>query len=200
MWHRQPWLIDHGAALTFHHAWNGVVAQPAKPFAPIADHVLLARATALAQVDAELAARLTPEVVAHILGDVPDEFLALAGAEHAEGPLAAPASHRQAYVDYFCARLAGRATLSMHAPEVYDYAIVRVVPRVEREEFINAGVILSCQRSGFLQAAIALDEARLLAMDPHADIDTVRRHLAAIVAICAGDEACGPIARLPYRQ
>ena len=64
----------------------------------------------------------------------------------------------------------------MHVPEVYDYAIVRVVPRVEREEFINAGVILSCQRTGFLQASIALDEARLLAMDPHADIDTVRRH------------------------
>ena len=88
----------------------------------------------------------------------------------------------------------------MHAPEVYDYAIVRVVPRVEREEFINAGVILSCQRSGFLQASIALDEARLLAMDSHADIDTVRRHLAAIVAISAGEEGCGPIARLPYRQ
>ncbi|MDD2179617.1 DUF3037 domain-containing protein [Acidovorax sp. D2M1] len=88
----------------------------------------------------------------------------------------------------------------MHAPEVYDYAIVRVVPRVEREEFINAGVILSCQRTGFLQAAIALDETRLLAMDPQADIDTVRRHLAAIVAICAGEEGCGPIARLPYRQ
>ena len=88
----------------------------------------------------------------------------------------------------------------MHAPEVYDYAIVRVVPRVEREEFINAGVILSCQRSGFLQASIALDEARLLAMDPHADVDTVRRHLSAIVAISAGEEGCGPIARLPYRQ
>jgi hypothetical protein len=88
----------------------------------------------------------------------------------------------------------------MHAHEVYDYAIVRVVPRVEREEFVNAGVILSCQRSGFLQAAIALDETRLLALDPQADIDTVRRHLAALVAICAGDEGCGPIARLPYRQ
>lgn len=88
----------------------------------------------------------------------------------------------------------------MHAPEVYDYAIVRVVPRVEREEFINAGVILSCQRAGFLQASMALDEARLLAMDPRADLDTVRRHLAAIVAICAGEEGCGPIARLPFRQ
>jgi hypothetical protein len=88
----------------------------------------------------------------------------------------------------------------MHAVEVYDYAIVRVVPRVEREEFINAGVILSCQRSGFLQAAIALDEARLLALDPHADLDAVHRHLAAIVAICAGDAGCGPIAQLPYRS
>lgn len=83
---------------------------------------------------------------------------------------------------------------------VYDYAIVRVVPRVEREEFINAGVILSCQKSGFLQAAIALDEECLLAMDPHVDIDTVRRHLSAIVAICAGDAGCGPIAQLPFRQ
>lgn len=110
MWHRKPWLIDHGAALTFHHAWNGAVAVPAKPFAPIADHVLLGQATVLSQVDAELAARLTPEVISAILADVPDEFLALAAADHTEGPLALPASHRQAYVDYFCARLAGRET------------------------------------------------------------------------------------------
>lgn len=109
MWHRKPWLIDHGAALTFHHAWNGAVAQPARPFAPIADHVLLAQATLLAQVDAELAGRLGADVLQGILADVPDEFLALAGAEHAEGPLAQPASHRQAYVDYLRARLAGRA-------------------------------------------------------------------------------------------
>ncbi len=109
MWHRKPWLIDHGASLTFHHAWNGAVAQPAKPFAPIADHVLLAQATALAQVDAELAECLTPGVLAGILADVPDEFLVLAGAEHADGSLTAAATHRQAYVDYFCARLAGRA-------------------------------------------------------------------------------------------
>lgn len=87
----------------------------------------------------------------------------------------------------------------MRAAELYDYAIVRVVPRVEREEFINAGVILSCQRTGFLRAAVALDEARLLALDPQADVDTVRRHLGAIVAICAGAPDAGPIARLPLR-
>lgn len=88
----------------------------------------------------------------------------------------------------------------METHDIYDYAIVRVVPRVEREEFINAGVILSCQRSGFLQAAMSLDEARLRALDPAADVDTIRRHLAAIVSICAGDESCGPIAQLPYRS
>ena len=86
-----------------------------------------------------------------------------------------------------------------HTTQVYDYAIVRVVPRVEREEFINAGVILSCQSSGFLGAAIALDEARLRALDPHADVDTVRRHLAAIVTICQGGANSGPIGQLPFR-
>ena len=88
----------------------------------------------------------------------------------------------------------------MLAADVYDYAIVRVVPRVEREEFINAGVVLSCQRTGFLQAAMALDVPRLLVLDPAADVETVQRHLQAIVAICAGDSGCGPIARLPYRS
>ncbi len=87
----------------------------------------------------------------------------------------------------------------MRAVELYDYATVRVVPRVEREEFINAAVIVSCQRTGFLQAAVALDEARLLALDPWADVPLVQRHLAALAAICAGDPAGGPIARLPHR-
>lgn len=113
VWHRKPWLIDHGASLTFHHAWNGSVAQPAKAFAPIADHVLLAcipDGQAIARTDAELAPHLTPEVLAAVLAEVPDTFLALAAQEHASGPLATPEGHRQAYVDYLRARLAGRAT------------------------------------------------------------------------------------------
>ena len=87
----------------------------------------------------------------------------------------------------------------MPGPEVYDYAIVRVVPRVEREEFVNVGVILSCQRTGHLQAAMALDEQRLLALDPGVDLETVQRHLGAIVAICEGAAHGGPIAQLPMR-
>lgn len=87
----------------------------------------------------------------------------------------------------------------MPALETYDYAVVRVVPRVEREEFINVGVILSCPAARFLQARIELDEARLLALDPHVDLELVRRHLASFPAICAGVAAAGPIGELPQR-
>ena len=87
----------------------------------------------------------------------------------------------------------------MRAPDTYDYAVIRVVPRVERDEFVNAGILLSCQKAQFLQARIALDEARLLALDPHVDLETVRRHLAAFPAICAGGPDSGPIGQMPLR-
>ncbi len=82
----------------------------------------------------------------------------------------------------------------------YDYAVIRVVPRVEREEFVNAGVILSCPAKDFLEARIDLDEERLLALEPDLDIESVRSHLASIPAICAGGEAAGPIGRLSQRE
>jgi len=82
----------------------------------------------------------------------------------------------------------------------YDYAVIRVVPKVDREEFINAGVILSCPDLSFLEARIKLDEARLLALDPNVDLDLVRHHLAAIPVICRGGDEAGPIGQLPQRQ
>ena len=82
----------------------------------------------------------------------------------------------------------------------FDYAIIRVVPRVEREEFLNAGAILSCQSKRVLSAVIELDERRLAAFAPWLDLAEVRRSLDAIPAICAGGEAAGPIGRLPQRQ
>jgi hypothetical protein len=85
-------------------------------------------------------------------------------------------------------------------PHIYDYAVVRVVPRVERGEFINAGVIVSCAAKGFLQARIELDEARLLALDAKADLESVKANLATIPAICAGGNDAGPIGRLSVRE
>lgn len=75
----------------------------------------------------------------------------------------------------------------------FDYAVVRVVPRVEREEFINAGVIVFCYALDYLDAGIELDEARLRALAPGVDVAEVRAHLEAIPRVCAGD---GPIGEL----
>jgi hypothetical protein len=82
----------------------------------------------------------------------------------------------------------------------FDYAIVRVVPRVERGEFINAGVIVSCAAIGFLAARIELDEAKLLALDPGADVAGIRAGLAAIPVICAGGKAAGALGALSTRE
>lgn len=82
----------------------------------------------------------------------------------------------------------------------YDYAIVRVVPKVERGEFINAGVIVSCPGRDFLEARIELDEPRLVALDATIDLELIRTHLASIPAICGGGAASGPIGLLTPRQ
>ena len=87
----------------------------------------------------------------------------------------------------------------MPALHTYDYAVIRVVPRVEREEFVNAGVVVSCEAAKVLVASIALDESRLLALDPQVDLALVRRHLEAIPLICAGGPDAGPIGALPPR-
>ncbi|EJP79921.1 TPA: DUF3037 domain-containing protein [Stenotrophomonas maltophilia] len=81
----------------------------------------------------------------------------------------------------------------------YDYAVIRVVPRVEREEFINVGVIVSCPGARHLEAAIEIDPARLRAFAPALDQEALQPWLDAIVAICRGDASAGPIAQLPAR-
>jgi hypothetical protein len=86
------------------------------------------------------------------------------------------------------------------ADHAYDYAIVRAVPRVERGEMINVGVILSCPDFDFLDARIELDESRLLALDDTLDLDAVRAHLATIPLVCKGGPEAGPIGELPTRS
>jgi len=76
MWHRAPWLIDHGSSLYFHHApgWEEDAARPRAPFPPIRQHVLLHLASAIADADATLAPMLTPAVVDDVLAQIPDEW------------------------------------------------------------------------------------------------------------------------------
>lgn len=82
---------------------------------------------------------------------------------------------------------------------VFDYAVVRVVPRVERGEFLNAGIILFCPTQSYLQARIELDHDRLLALDPSVDLAAVETHLATIPKVCAGGEEAGSIGNLAQR-
>jgi hypothetical protein len=88
----------------------------------------------------------------------------------------------------------------MHAPASFDYAILRVVPRVERQEFINAGVIVFCLEKRYLGARVHLDRDRLKALWPEADVDLVSKHLEAVQRICVGDPEGGPIAQLSLRE
>jgi hypothetical protein len=99
MWHRRLWLIDHGAALYFHHAWNRHDEHSTTPFALIKDHVLLKYAGMLEEVNAEMAARLDIEKIAAIVGLIPDGWLA------DDAGFDGKSQQREAYLNFFSSRL-----------------------------------------------------------------------------------------------
>jgi len=98
VWHRQLWLIDHGAALYFHHDLKGSLERSRSPFTPIRDHVLRRLAGDVFAVDAELAPRVTPELLEAIVANLPDEWLG-------SDPDVEPAAARQIYVEFLTRRL-----------------------------------------------------------------------------------------------
>lgn len=103
VWHRRPWLIDHGSALYVHHTWRDPDAHARRPFPQLRDHVLLPFAGPIDAADERLAGRVTPSLLEAILDAVPDDWLA---PEHG---LPDAAAHRRAYVAYLLARLEARA-------------------------------------------------------------------------------------------
>jgi hypothetical protein len=85
----------------------------------------------------------------------------------------------------------------MTTPMPYQYVVLRCVPRVDREEFLNVGVVLYCEEAGFLQVAWHVDRDRLTALDPRLDLDAVCDGLTFVEGVCAGDEAVGAAAAEP---
>ena len=86
----------------------------------------------------------------------------------------------------------------MSAPSLpYQYVVLRCVPRVDREEFLNVGVVLYCEETAFLQAAWHVDRERLAALDPRLDLDAVCDALAFVEGVCRGDESVGAAAGKP---
>ena len=184
-WHRRLWLIDHGAALYWHHAPAAPV-DAAAPFAAIGDHVLLPYASSVDDADA----RLAPLVSEGSCGRSPgacrpsgstDRIRRCTPSTSAGGSNRRAASHRRP---------------SVPAASPFSYAVCRLVPRVERGERINVGVIVFCRPLQYLEARTALDEERALVLWPELDVESVRAHLSAIERIAAGDAAAGPIAAL----
>lgn len=98
-WHRKLWLIDHGAALYFHHGWEDVPTRSRKPFVQIKEHVLLPLASRIADVDALLAGKITPSLISDIVAQIPESWLL------PEAAFADLGAHRQAYVDYLLQRI-----------------------------------------------------------------------------------------------
>ena len=114
MWHRQLWLIDHGAALYFHHSWDGWRDRAQDRFAMIKDHVLLRFATGLREVGPELSAKITPQVIERIVNLIPDAWLS------GDEQFANPAAYRAAYNEYLNRRL--------QAPQAFLEEAIRAVP------------------------------------------------------------------------
>lgn len=99
IWHRKLWLIDHGAALYFHHTWNNYLERSRAAFPAIKDHVLLRFASTLPEVDAKVTARLTPNIIDRIVQLIPDNWLV------ADSPFSEAQQHRDAYIEYLVRRL-----------------------------------------------------------------------------------------------
>ena len=156
LWHGDLWVIDHGASLYFHHGWSGGVSDPARfadqPWSPD-DHVFEDRVAELPQVDDEVRGLLGPDVFAEVLADVPDEWLEpVPGAED-------PEALRAAYVAFLTARLGTTPVAAVGriggGVNSYQYVVLRCVPRVDREEFVNVGVVLYCEAGRLPQGGLA---------------------------------------------
>ena len=201
-WHSDLWVIDHGAALYFHHGWSGGVTDPDRfarqPWNP-ADHVFLAYAGGLAagRCRARRPARggpvrrgtgRGPRRVARAGPRRGDRRPAAIGVRRVpRGPARDPsvAAHRRA------GRRRGMTKLA------YQYVVLRCVPRVDREEFVNVGVVLYCQATDFLQVAWSVDADRLRALDPGVDVDHLSEALSFVEGVCAGDKRGGAASDKP---
>lgn len=109
LWHKELWLIDHGAALYFHHSWQNWQEQAIKPFVLVKDHVLLPQATQLTAKDEQFKPILTNELITAIVGLIPDEWLTV------DAPFDTPEQHRAAYIQFLTSRLAHSQTFVNHA-------------------------------------------------------------------------------------
>ena len=190
LWHGQLWAIDHGAALYFHHAWKDPATFAAQTY-DASDHILLERAGDLASVDAELRAQVSSALLESVVALVPDAWLAADFGARVAGRDARrlPRAPRGASVHLPVATGGGGVSR-----RPFEYLVLRAVPRVDRGERINVGVVVYCQADDYLAAATRLDVVRLHMLDAGADEGAVDAALRAVDTLCRGERAAGPLA------
>lgn len=116
IWHRRLWLIDHGAALYFHHTWSNHLERSRSPFPMIKDHVLLQFASSLREVDSKMTTRVTPDMINSIVKRIPEAWLVV------DSPFSGSDQHRDAYMEYLLNRLELRHVFleeAIHARSLY---------------------------------------------------------------------------------
>ena len=161
----RTWLIDHGSALYVHHAWHDPDEHAARPFERIRDHVLLPFAGSIERGRRAARAAPAPPIIDAILDAIPDGWLA-------DARFDGPDAERDAYRRYLASRLAARPTWVAEAERArgevqrvpsrsaFTYAVLRIVPDIEREEFVNVGLILFARERRFLAPGTGQDAAR----------------------------------------
>jgi hypothetical protein len=183
------WLIDHGATMIWHHNWPSAEAS-ARPY-DASDHALARFRPDVAAAAAELAPLITAGLLGEVTAEIPDAWLTdEPGFDTPDALRRHPRTHHGGRVNERHIIRASEA----NERDVYEYALLRIVPRVERGECINAGVLVYCRAQGYVGARTHLDEARLLALDPAADVAGVRAALRAVEDVCGGGEAAGQAA------
>ena len=168
VWRGDLFAIDHGAALYFHHAWPGGSRSPerfaAQPY-DVSEHIMRHYAAEAAAQDEELASRITAAALEDVLAEVPDDWLEPRAGRGVTRRAAAALRRLPARPGGRTACLAPRRG-GAERVNGYQYVALRCVPRVDREEFVNVGVVLYCQAEDFLGSASLVDEDRLRALDP----------------------------------
>ena len=160
LWGGRPWLIDHGAALYVHHDWSRATDAATRAYPGIEEHALLARAGSVTDAHERLSPQVTDDLLTTITDTVP-ECLARWRTRTASGRRTSTCSARGSRTP-----TPGCRQWSVPVPHTYEWAVLRVVPRVERAEFVNAGVVVYCRAQDFLAALVHLDLDRLAALDP----------------------------------
>ena len=204
VWHGDLWLIDHGASLYFHHTWSGGVTDPARFAAQAWDPTgpRAARARRRGPSPRRRRRRGGPGAAhpggARRRAGPGAGRLARAGARRRLRGRAArgvrPLPDRASGIDDVAA---GRCRMSRIA---YQYVVLRCVPRPDREEFLNVGVVVYCEQERFLDVACHVDPARLAVLDPRLDLAQVRSGLDFVAAVCAGATTAGDAGRATLGQ